>query len=643
MESDSASNQPSKKRAAPAKKWCFTDFDVDRDWIALAASKPDIFRYICVGQEVCPTTGRPHQQGWFQLLKKKRVSGLRTLAGLKRGEKAAADLHFEKVNGSNEQNDTYCQKGGDFKTWGTSQAQGHRSDLDDVIKKIEEGKPMREVAKGAPKLFIQYHNGMRKYKELRDQEERKAFRQVETTLLTGPTGCGKTRAAMESDDDIFKIQGGQLRWWDGYAGEKTILIDEYNNDLKITDLLCLLDGYRLRLEVKGTFTYANWTKVWITTNLKTLHENAKPAHQDALARRITETVSYWPEEQDHFQEDLFMALDKRCTVTLPQEDLNQGGDLNFRSQMRQMMEEEEQQILREDEADRQTERKEEINRGFIYPSQTNLMNAAFASEEDDDTDIEEEEPLTPTASPITQPEEKATQEESFVMPGPPSPKCGLCAAGLFRLCQACPLLDITEDLERERMLNYFAKLSPVGTELLVLTEDENEPDDAISLAEESLSQEEEPNESDIDFIVYSQDPPDYESDSDCDWEHESKMDVEPKRVTVGKALSTSPRRMPKKRLTLSVASVAPSPEPVRSPTPPTPPAPPMEAIAIQFSRRIMTPPPPPQAPRIGDNSSQTWPIYSKHQIKEANEGAKWLHLNDEQIALEEDLFMEMYY
>ena len=98
----------------------------------------------------------------------------------------------------------------------------------------------------------------------------------------------------------YRIQGTQLSWWQDYDGEKCICIDEYNNDVPIGEMLNLLDGYQLRLNVKGSHTYANWTKVYITTNLKLdeLHANAKQAHRDALFRRITTIIDTW-EDADY--------------------------------------------------------------------------------------------------------------------------------------------------------------------------------------------------------------------------------------------------------------------------------------------------------------------------------------------------------
>ena len=90
----------------------------------------------------------------------------------------------------------------------------------------------------------------------------------------------------------YKIEGSEMEWWDGYEGEKTILIDEYDSQVSLPRLLNILDGYQLRLPIKGGFTYARWTKVIITSNIdpREWHPNAKPFHREALMRRLTKVI-----------------------------------------------------------------------------------------------------------------------------------------------------------------------------------------------------------------------------------------------------------------------------------------------------------------------------------------------------------------
>ncbi len=198
--------------------------------------------------------------------------------------------HIEKMNGTVAQNMEYCRKEGNFTFHGTPKSRGERSDLEMIKKMLDEDVTMLEIAQDQFGDYLRYHQGMSKYRQLVQKQKSAEFREVEVVVHTGSTGTGKTRKAMESAS--FMIQADQLDWWDGYEGEKTICIDEYANQVNITRLLNLLDGYQLRLPVKGGFTYARWTKIYITTNLPELHENAKYQHREALARRITNTVDF---------------------------------------------------------------------------------------------------------------------------------------------------------------------------------------------------------------------------------------------------------------------------------------------------------------------------------------------------------------
>jgi len=266
-----------------SKNWVFTDHS--RDLVGLTklwTDNQDIIRFICWGDEVATTTGKEHYQGFIQMVNHKSFGVMKKL--LPKGS------HIEKMEGTVAQAVDYCKKEGKFSSFGNTKTQGQRSDLEDIKTMIDEGKGMLEIAQDHFGNFLRYNSGMFKYRQLVQQEKSKDFRKVEVILHKGSTGTGKTREAMKHAG--FMIQGDQLQWWDGYEGEKTICIDEYANQVNITTLLGILDGYQLRLPIKGGFTYALWTKVYITTNLQELHEKAKYEHQEALNRRITKTVDF---------------------------------------------------------------------------------------------------------------------------------------------------------------------------------------------------------------------------------------------------------------------------------------------------------------------------------------------------------------
>ncbi len=280
-----------KSKPVQSKNWLFTDYKSKR-FGEIYEEYSDIISYICVGQEVCPTTNRPHQQGWVQFKRKRRFNGVLRVLG---------QMNIESCRGTPDQNSKYCKKEGNWEEFGAYSKQGARTDLEHIKKMLDDGDTMKEVADCHFGSFLRYNQGMFKYRQLVLEEETRARRELEVTLITGPTGIGKTTMAVgKNDSDTYLIDGCDLRWWDGYEGQRRLVIDEYNNNVPIETLLKLLDGQQKRLAIKGGFTYAAWTTVYITTNLHDveLHSNAKPAHRAALDRRITTVIDLWDKSDD---------------------------------------------------------------------------------------------------------------------------------------------------------------------------------------------------------------------------------------------------------------------------------------------------------------------------------------------------------
>ncbi len=273
---------PQKMRES--RNWQITDFEI-LDFKKIAEVHNDVVRYVCFGTEICPKTHRKHIQAWIQLVNKKTRGGVKRLLGSK-------VVHLEPMYSTEKDLDRYSKKDGDFQTIGKFICQGQRTDMEAIKKMIDDGATMKDIADVNFMTWCQYSKQFKKYAEMVDREKTKIFRKVKVTVHSGITGTGKTRDAMNQIKYPYLISGDALQWWDGYDGEDTIVIDEYSNDIKITSLLRLLDGYQYRLPTKGGFTYAKWTKVFITTNLEELHPQAKQSHRDALERRITSWKNY---------------------------------------------------------------------------------------------------------------------------------------------------------------------------------------------------------------------------------------------------------------------------------------------------------------------------------------------------------------
>lgn len=268
---------------ARSRNWCFTEFNLElKDLTKIYNDHKDNIRYLCAGKETCPTSGKMHMQGWIQFEKPKRFGGVKKLF--------TKSTHIETCKGNEFDNDKYCKKDGEFITHGEFMAQGNRTDLKNIKKILKDGGTMSDIMEKEFETYCKYRNGIKDYAALIEKKNRKEFRKVEVEVLWGETGTGKTKTAMETAE--FKIHADQLKWWDGYDGEKIICIDEYDSSIRLTEMLGLLDGYQLRLPIKGSFTYANWTKVIITSNLhpRRWHLGAKRQHKEALLRRITSVI-----------------------------------------------------------------------------------------------------------------------------------------------------------------------------------------------------------------------------------------------------------------------------------------------------------------------------------------------------------------
>lgn len=281
-------NNVSKKKKSPkGRKWCFTAFKKEIDFAKIYKEYKDIIRYLVVQSEICPKSQKFHWQGYIQMFNQCRMRKIKLLFNY-------MGLHLELARGSAEQNRAYCTKiksaEGQVFEFGKAVSQGFRSDLESIKKCLDDGGTMEQVANDHFGDYVRYRSNLQSYKNICDKKLRSKRRTVQGILKIGPTGTGKTTGTLDEygDENVFVMCFNGTEWWDGYEGEKIILIDDYNNDIKINRLLQLMNGVKCRLPIKGGFTWANWDKVILTSNLRIneLHSNAKSAHRAALMRRF---------------------------------------------------------------------------------------------------------------------------------------------------------------------------------------------------------------------------------------------------------------------------------------------------------------------------------------------------------------------
>lgn len=256
-------------------------------------------RYLIYSQEVA-STGTPHYQGYVQFLKKVRQTGIKKMGP------DWARAHLVVARGSVEDNKNYCSKdathvAGPFE-FGVPLRQGTRSDLNAVAEMVLQGSSISAVAASDPCAVIKYSRGLQTLSFIASKKASAKFRNVLVFVFWGVTGTGKTRSSYDvfGAESIYKLNSStnSTLWFDGYEGERVLILDDFKGWIRFHELLTLLDGYPYRAPIKGGHTWAAWDVVIITSNTPSsawYHVNLD--EEAALRRRITDEFSF-PEEQD---------------------------------------------------------------------------------------------------------------------------------------------------------------------------------------------------------------------------------------------------------------------------------------------------------------------------------------------------------
>lgn len=227
------------------------------------------------GKEV-GESGTPHLQGTITFAKSYRLAALK---------KIHPKVHWEPCK-SVEASLNYCAKGVVYVDTNNSQ-QGKRTDLEEAVIALKEG-GLQKVAEDVPTAYVKFNRGLAALQQELLASKTKDF-ETTVTVFWGNPGCGKSSTCRAIDPDLYSVPepiNGTI-WFDGYRGQKTILLDDFYGWIKYHTLLQWLDRYPLQIPVKGGFVWRQWTQVLITSN-KPPDKWYNRDEIDALMRRITE-------------------------------------------------------------------------------------------------------------------------------------------------------------------------------------------------------------------------------------------------------------------------------------------------------------------------------------------------------------------
>ena len=246
------------------------------------------------------SNGTPHLQGFVTFKAMKRFSAMKKI-----NDRA----HWETAKSISRINREYCLKGSqskaewdefntsgpnygadvDFFEKGKCPTQGQRSDLEAACDRIDEGASMRDVAKEFRTTFVNNFKGLNAYQLI--TTEGYCSDALRGIWIWGPSGVGKSSSVWKDYGDSL-FDKPQNKWFDGYASEETILLDDF--DKKGVCLSHYLkrwaDHYPCTGETKGGTVHLRHKRLVITSqyNIETLF--GKPDEDDAIDQELLDAL-----------------------------------------------------------------------------------------------------------------------------------------------------------------------------------------------------------------------------------------------------------------------------------------------------------------------------------------------------------------
>lgn len=236
------------------KYWCFTLNNYTNEEVDKL--KQVDCQYLVFGYEVAPETGTQHLQGFICMTNRK------TLPTMK---KVLSDrYHLEPKRGTIQEAATYCKKDGNFfekgsmpEEQGTNGGQASKRRWEEARKAAKEGNfdaiPTDLWIRYRNSFKDEYHETVTKEAiEIRDPDLHSHF-----IWIWGPTGTGKShmaRALASSISNEPPYLKGLNKWWNGYKGQKVVIIEEATPDAckYLTSYFKLwCDKWPFAAEVKG--------------------------------------------------------------------------------------------------------------------------------------------------------------------------------------------------------------------------------------------------------------------------------------------------------------------------------------------------------------------------------------------------------
>lgn len=260
------------------KNYVFTDFKLDAEWLKQLRN----IKYLYAGEEICPTTGKMHWQGYLILKNKRSWEFMKRLW---------KDRWIKPMAGDIPASEEYCKKEGivAIEIGEKPVGQGCRGDLNKLKEDILKGElTVDQILVERPFMYHQYGRTLEKLEDVKNRKVKRNW-MTRGIWLQGPTGCGKSHIAYAVDEKAYEWKNDK-GWQDQYAGEETVIIDDFRGEIKYAELLKMIDKYPFTISRRGKAPAPFLAKIIILTSplspAEVYHNLAEHDDLAQLLRRV---------------------------------------------------------------------------------------------------------------------------------------------------------------------------------------------------------------------------------------------------------------------------------------------------------------------------------------------------------------------
>lgn len=239
----------------------------------------------------------------------------RTFASLQKEEACA---HWEPRKGTSDQARAYCSKeetriSGPYEYGTYETSQGTRTDLKQAIAALRDG-GIKRVREEYPDTYVKYSRGLH---NLLLSDVRQRDRPREVSILYGPPGCGKTRYFYDREPDGCSIPCDHGFWFDGYEGQRAVLLDDFDGRASkwpLNSLLRVIDRYVFLVPIKDHSSYGTQTES--TLPLTFTPDNGMIGQHENSSIPLLFEDSLWSSGGNNLEENLRLSQDLMWTTPM---------------------------------------------------------------------------------------------------------------------------------------------------------------------------------------------------------------------------------------------------------------------------------------------------------------------------------------